>query len=338
VSEEAKVKQAQFVQQLATRNLYAWFEIPRNADDDTIRAAAEAMRQKLKSTPMTQAKRATERMFCDQGEKALLLPHIRRQYDNFLEGERTVKPKALPTDKAIAERDARLEKARERVQHYDKDDIVMAAGSVSMLALPTAQAELEQERDTALDVRGEDALDLARQARVEGAHMRALALAEHAHLMAPSAGTLRTLAAAKRDVGDLAESEALLRQSVDELPGLIENVPGWIALAATLLAEGKLDEADAIGEKVVQDDEEDPYGWRILALVAAARPDHLRAGEAWERTARLGLDVPGALMGLQELRKDCLARKDQVGVMDAEARIARLRPRDDVKGAPRSAH
>lgn len=335
MSEDAKAQRSRFIQQLATRNLYAWFEIPRTADDDTIRAAAETMRRKLKSTPMQQAKRATERMFCDQGEKALLSPQIRREYDTFLEGEVRETPKALPTTKAVAERDARLEAARARVQHYDKDDIMMAAGSVTMLALPEVQAELERERDAALDVRGEDALGLARQARVEGAHLRGLALAEHAHAMVPSSGTLRTLGAAHRDTGNFAESEALLRTCVENQPSLIENVPGWIALAATLLAAGKLDEADAIGEKVVQDDEEDPYGWRILALVAAARPDHLRAGEAWERTARLGLDLPGALSGLQELRKDCLARKDQVGVMDAEARIARLRPRDGVKDGDR---
>lgn len=335
MSDDAKAQRAQFLQQLATRNLYAWFEIPRTADAETVRAAAERMRQKLKSTPMPQAKRATERMFCDQGEKALLHPNIRREYDTFLEGERSTTPKALPTTKAVAERDARLKAARDRVQHYDKDDILMAPGSVAMLALASAQAELEQERDAALDVRGEDALPAARQARVEGAHLRALALAEHAHAMVPSAGTLRTLGAAHRDVGNLAESEVLLRTCVNELPSLLDNVPGWIALAATLLAQGKLDEADAIAEKVVQEDDEDPYGWRVLALVAAARPDHLRAGEAWERTARLGLDVPGALMGLQTLRKDCLARRDQVGVMDAEARIARLRPRDGVRGEAR---
>jgi len=39
----------------------------------------------------------------------------------------------------------------------------------------------------------------------------------------------------------------------------------------------------------------------------------------------LGLDVPGALAGLQVLRKDCLARNDQLGAADIDDRIARIR-------------
>ena len=40
---------------------------------------------------------------------------------------------------------------------------------------------------------------------------------------------------------------------------------------------------------------------------------------------QLGLDVPGALAGLQVLRKDGLARNDQLGAANIDDRIARIR-------------
>ncbi|MBJ7457292.1 MAG: hypothetical protein JHC74_14655 [Thermoleophilia bacterium] len=77
--------------------------------------------------------------------------------------------------------------------------------------------------------------------------------------------------------------------------------------------------------KIIEDDEDDPYGWRALAFILTDRGEALRAGDAWERSASLGLDVPGVLAGLQVLRKDCLARNDQLGAANIEDRIARIR-------------
>lgn len=331
MADDPKERRAQFLRQLATRDLYAWFGIPRTAGAEEISAAAERMRERLKTTPMPQAKRANERAFCDQGEKALLRPDIRKQYDALLGGSQRRRPVEVgdPAARRAAQaREERLAAARRMVQHYDRDDVLMTPGVAVTLATPHFQAQLEEERAAAgRHTDADHALRAARAARTEADPIRAIALAERAHELAPSAGTLRTLGAAYRDAGDLDRSTTLLRECVRILPGLRENAPGWAALAATLTAAGVLDEADAAALRLVRDDEEDPYGWRALAIVSAARGDVARAAESWERTARLGLDVPGALQGLQDLRRDCLARGDRTTAVDLEGRIARLRPR-----------
>jgi tetratricopeptide (TPR) repeat protein len=320
-------RRAQFLRELASRDLYAWFGIAPDAGADEIRAGAERKRRELASTPMPQKRRAVEKAFCDQGEKALLRPDVRREYDALLRGSRGggARPQTSAA-RAVAEREERLRAARERIQRFGDDDARMAPGSATMLAAPDARERLQAERAAAETIGdAAAALAAARQARVEGAALRALALAERAHALAPGPGTLITLGGARRDVGDLAGSEAALRESLRLLPGTRENSPGWAALGATLRARGDLDGAEDAAARLIEEDEEEPHGWRVMALAASDRGDTLRAGDAWERSARLGLDVPGALAGLEVLRRDCLARNDSLGAADIESRIARIR-------------
>lgn len=328
VAEDPQARRAQFLRQLATRDLYAWFGISRSASDDEIREAAERMRVTLKGTPMPQAKRANERAFCDQGEKALLRPDIRRDYDALLEPRRQVVSADTSARRAADEREGRLRAARDRVQHYQQDDSHMTPGPVMSLAADTTRTELADARAAAAAIGdAAAALEAARAARVEGASIRALGLAERAHDLAPTAGTLRTLGAAHRDLGNVAEAVALHRRGVEELPTLRDNSPGWAALCASLLAAGELAEAEKIALELVNDDDEEPHGWRLLALVSAAQANTVRSAEAFERSARLGLDLAGTLAGLQSLRKESLARGDRSAAADLESRIARLRPR-----------
>jgi hypothetical protein len=328
VDEDLKAKRTQFLRQLATRDLYAWFGIARTASDDEIREAAERMRAGLKSSPMPQAKRANERAFCDQGEKALLRPDIRREYDALLDPRRPTVAADTSTRRVADEREARLKAARDRVQHYERDDGHMAPGLTVSLAAAGTRAELEQERAAAARITDAGAaLTAARAARAEGAPLRALGLAERAHALAPTPGTLRTLGAAHRDLGDVTEAVAFHRRGVLELATFRDNTPGWAALCASLLAAGQLAEAEKIALDLVNDDDEEPHGWRLLALVSAAQASTARAAEAFERSARLGFDPEGALAGLQSLRKESLARGDRAAVADLESRIGRLRPR-----------
>lgn len=328
MSEDPKARRAAFLRQLATRDLYAWFGIPRTASDDEIREAAERMRVALKGTPMPQAKRANERAFCDQGEKALLRPDIRRDYDALLEPLRRTIAADASARRVADEREGRLRAARERVQRYERDDGLMARGLTVSLAADVTRAELENERAASARIHdAAAALKAARTARTEGAPLRALALAERAHELVPTAGTLRTLGAAHRDLGNAAEAVALHRRGVDELPTFRDNAPGWAALCASLLAAGELAEAEKIALELVNDDDEEPHGWRLLALVSAANVETTRSAEAFERSAKLGFDLPGALAGLQSLRKESLARGDRAAVIDLETRMTRLRPR-----------
>jgi tetratricopeptide (TPR) repeat protein len=317
-------RRARFLRELAARDLYEWFGIPPDAGDDAIREAAERKRRELASTPMPQRTRTIERAYCDQGEKALLRPAVRREYDALLRSSRT--PRATSQSRAAAEREERLRAARERIERYGDDDARMAPGQATLLAAPDARARLEAERARAAAVSDPaEALRAARQARVEGAALRALALAERAHALAPTPRALTTLAGARRDTGDLAGSETAAREGLRLLPGTRENAPGWAALGATLRARGELDAAADAASRLIEEDEEDPHGWRVMALVDSDRGETLRAGEAWERSARLGLDVPGALAGLEVLRRDSLARNDSLGAADIESRIARIR-------------
>lgn len=325
---DLKARRAEFLRQLATRDLYEWFGISRAASDDEIREAAERVRVKLKGTPMPQAKRASERAFCDQGEKALLRPDIRRDYDALLEPRRQTVSADTSARRVADERHARLKAARDRVQHYERDDGHMLPGLTVSLAAAATRTELADERAAAARITdAAAALTAARVARAEGAPLRALGLAERAHELAPTAGTLRTLGAAHRDLGAVSEAVAFHRRGVEELPTLRDNSPGWAALCASLLAAGELAEAERIALNLVNDDDEEPHGWRLLALVSAAQADTARAAEAFERSARLGLDTAGALDGLQSLRKESLARGDRTAAADLESRIARLRSR-----------
>ena len=88
-----------------------------------------------------------------------------------------------------------------------------------------------------------------------------------------------------------------------------------------------LAEAEQIALELVNHDDEEPHGWRLLARVSAGSGDVPRAAEAFEHSARLGLDPSGALSGLQALRNDTLARGDRATAVDLEDRIARLRSR-----------
>lgn len=317
-------RRARFLRELAARDLYEWFGIATDAGDDDVREAAERKRRELASTPMPQRTRTIERAYADQGEKALLRPEVRREYDALLRSSRT--PHSTSQTRAVAEREERLRVARERVERYGADDARMAPGSATMLAAPDARAQLEAERAAAASIPDPDqALREARRARVEGAALRALALAERAHALAVSPGALTTLAGARRDVGDLAGSESAVRESLRLLSSVRENAPGFTALGATLRARGDLDAAADVATRLIEEDEEDPHGWRVLALVASDRGETLRAGDAWERSARMGLDVPGALAGLEVLRRDSLARNDSLGAADIESRIGRIR-------------
>lgn len=324
--DDARARRARFLKELAARDLYAWFGIPRDAGPDAIRAAAEAKRSELSRTPMPQHTRAIERAFCDQGEKALLRPDVRREYDALLGGAGAPARTLTSAQRAAAEREERLRIARERVEHYGDDDARMAPGPAMFLTSAEAKAELQAERSAAAAVPDAAAARAAaRRARVEGAPIRALALAERAHALKATAGSLTTLGAARRDVGDLAGSETALRESVALLGTVRENAPGWIALSATLRARGDLDGAEQAAMRVIEEDEDDPYGWRALAMVLTDRGETIRAGDAWERSAGQGLDVPGVLAGLQVLRKDALARNDQLGAANIEDRVARIR-------------
>lgn len=324
--DDARKRRERFLRELASRDLYAWFGIPRDAGADQIRAAAERKRAEISHTPMPQHTRSIEKAFCDQGEKALLRPDVRREYDALLGGGTANARPASSQSRAVAEREERLRVARERIQHYDDDDTRMTAGPAMYFSSAEAQAELETERGVAATITDAGkALRAARRARVEGAATRGLALAERAHALRPFAGSLNTLGGARRDVGDIAGSETVLRESVALLPTVRENAPGWISLSATLRARGDLDGAEQAAMKIIENDEDDAYGWRALAFVLTDRGEAIRAGDAWERSAGLGLDVPGALAGLQVLRKDCLARNDQLGAANIDDRIARIR-------------
>ena len=323
--EDARSRRARFLKELAARDLYAWFGIPADAGDDAIRAAAEAKRRELAGTPMPQNKRSLEKAFCDQGEKALLRPDIRREYDGLLHASREPSRQAAVA-RNVAEREARLREARDRIEHFGDDDSRMAAEVAMFLASDEAQAALAAaHREAAAVSDPAVALATARRARVEGAAVRALAFAERAHALRVTAGSLTTLGAARRDVGDLAGSEAALRESVGLLSTVRENAPGWIALSATLRARGDLEGAEQAALRVIEEDEENAYAWRALAMVFSDRGETVRAGDAWERTAGFGLDVPGALAGLQVLRKDALARNDLLGAANIEDRVARIR-------------
>ncbi|WP_217924231.1 tetratricopeptide repeat protein [Miltoncostaea oceani] len=325
--DDARARRARFLKELAARDLYAWFGIPPDADDDAIRAAAEAKRSQLAHTPMPQHNRSIERAYCDQGEKALLRPAVRREYDALLAAR--IAPAAGPrtsAERGVAEREERLRIARERVEHHTADDARMAPGDAMFLGSEDVEVELAGERRAAAKRTDfAETLAEARAARVQGAPLRALALAEKAKSLRTTAGSLNTLGGARRDVGDLAGSETALRESVAMLPSVRENAPGWIALSATLRARGDLDGAEQAAMKVIEEDEDDPHGWHALAFVLTDRGETIRAGDAWERMAKLGLDVPGVLAGLQVLRKDSLARNDQLGAANIDDRIARIR-------------
>jgi predicted Zn-dependent protease len=324
--DDPRARRARFLRELAARDLYAWFGIPPDADAPAIRDAAERKRRELAGTPMPQNRRAIEKAFCDQGEKALLRPDVRAEYDALLASARAPRRARTSADRVVAEREARLQAARERIEHHSDDDARMAPGAAMFLGEPAVEAELAAERRAAAALTDfGSALAAARRARVEGAAVRALALAERARSLRETAGSLTTLGAARRDVGDLAGSEEALRRSVAALSTVRENAPGWIALSATLRARGDLDGAEQAAMRVIEEDDENPHGWHALAMVLSDRGETIRAGDAWERMASLGLDVPAALAGLQVLRKDSLARNDLLGAANIEDRIARIR-------------
>jgi hypothetical protein len=328
-ADDRRLRRAQFLNQLAARDLYAWLGIASDAPAEAVRAAAERKRRELSGTPMTQAKRATERAYVDQGEKVLLRPEVRAEYDELLRRRRAPAPGLTGgAARERAEREARLTAARERVQRYGPDDAHMEAGSAMAFDADAAQEELAAERRAAARLtNAAEVLAAARAARAQGAAARGLALAERAHALAPSPATLTTLGSARRDVGDLAGSEEALRASVRELPRLSDNARGAAALAATLRARGAFREAVDLAEALIEEDEEDAYGWRVLALAAADAGDADRAAEAWERSVQAGLDAPTALAGLQRLRKDHLARNDRAGATEVELRMSRMRGR-----------
>lgn len=327
--QDPAVKRAQFIRQLATRDLYLWFGVPRDATADQIREGAERRRRTISTTPMTQHQRSIERAFCDQGEKALLRADVRREYDALLNkgsAKAGSTGAAAAQQKAIQEREARLRAARERIQHYGADDLRMNAGSATLLATDDAQEELAAQYREAAGVKdAAQALATAREARARGQLLRGLAFAERAHKLAVNPATLKTLGAALRDTGDLAGSEQALRASVAQLDTIRENAPAFTALAATLRARGELAAAEALARRIVGEEDEDAHGWRILALIAGQQEDINTALKAWEKTADLGLDVPGVLAALDALRKDRLARGDNYSAAEIEIRIARLR-------------
>lgn len=324
--DDPRARRARFLKELAARDLYAWFGIPADADADAVRAAAERKRRELAGTPMPQNKRAIEKAFCDQGEKALLRPDVRREYDALLSAARNPRRAVTSAERGVAEREARLQAARDRIEHHSDDDARMAPGAAMFLGDEDVEVQLAAERRAASTLTDfASTLAAARQARVEGAAVRALALAERARSLRETAGSLTTLGAARRDVGDLAGSEEVLRRSVAMLSTVRENAPGWIALSATLRARGDLDGAEQAAMRVIEEDDEDPHGWHALAMVLTDRGETIRAGDAWERMAGFGLDVPAALAGLQVLRKDSLARNDLLGAANIEDRVARIR-------------
>ena len=281
---------------------------------------------------MPQNKRSMERAFCDQGEKALLRPDVRREYDSLL---KAAPPWATGAERTaarnVAEREARLEAARERIQHYGDDDARMAPGAaISCSRGRRPHAELQAERSAAAAIdSAEQALRAARQARVEGplpAGPRPRRARPRAAPRRRAPSTMLGRRAPRR--GRPAGSETALRESLRLLPTARENAPGWIALSGHPARPRRPGGGRAQAAlRVIEEDDEDAYGWRALAMALADQGEALRAGDAWERSARLGLDVPGALAGLQVLRKDSLARGERLPAADVEARISRLRER-----------
>ena len=314
-------RRARFLRELAARDLYEWFGIPPDAGDDAVREAAERKRRELASTPMPQRTRAVERAYCDQGEKALLRPAVRREYDALLRSSRV--PSATSQSRAVAEREERLRAARERIERYGDDD-AHGAGGGDAAGGPDARARLEAERAQAAAVSDPaEALAAARRARVEGAALRALAQAERAHALSPTPRALTTLAGARRDTGDLAGSEAAAREGLRLLPGTRENAPGWAALGATLRARGELDAAADAASRLIEEDEEDPHGWRVMALVdsgprrdAAGRRGLGALGAARPRRARCARRPRGAAPG--QPRPQRLARRRRHRESDRE--------------------
>ena len=142
MAEDAKARRARFLRELAQRDLYAWFGIPPDAGDDAIRDAAERKRRELAGTPMPQSRRAIEKAFCDQGEKALLRPDVRREYDALLRASRDPRRAQEAVSRNVAEREERLRIARERIEHFGDDDARMAPGAAMAMTSDEAQEAL----------------------------------------------------------------------------------------------------------------------------------------------------------------------------------------------------
>jgi hypothetical protein len=105
VAEDARSRRTRFLRELAQRDLYAWFGIPPDAGADAIREAAARKRRELAGTPMPQNRRAIEKAFCDQGEKALLRPDIRAEYDALLRASREPRRAQQAVSRSVAERE-----------------------------------------------------------------------------------------------------------------------------------------------------------------------------------------------------------------------------------------
>ena len=203
-------RRARFLRELAARDLYEWFGIPPDAGDDAVREAAERKRRELASTPMPQRTRAVERAYCDQGEKALLRPAVRRSTTPSC-GPRASRAPRRRAGPSRSRRSAcgRLASASSatamttRVWRRGGD----AAGGPRRPRTPGGRAGAGRGRGpSGRGTRGG-------APRVEGAALRALAQAERAHALSPTPRALTTLAGARRDTGDLAGSEAAAREA-----------------------------------------------------------------------------------------------------------------------------
>ena len=215
---------------------------------------------------MPQNNRSMERAFCDQGEKALLRPEIRREYDALLKASR--RPGRTSAERGVAEREARLREARERVEHHSADDARMAPGDAMFLAIGGGRGRARR-RATAPPRPGPTPRDASRRPRAPASRAPPSAGSPSPSRPAPCAPRrgLNTLGGARRDVGDLAGSEAALRESVALLPTVRENAPGWIALVGHAPRPRRPRRRRAGRAEVIEEDEEDAYGWRALAFV-----------------------------------------------------------------------
>ena len=136
-----------------------------------------------------------------------------------------------------------------------------------------------------------EALAAARRARAWRAALRALAQAERAHALSPTPRALTTRGRAPRHRRPRGQRGRRARAA--PAPGHPENAPGWAALGATLRARGELDAAADAASRLIEEDEEDPHGWRVMALVVGPRRDAAGSGR------------PGALGAARPRRARC---------------------------------
>ena len=214
-------RRARFLRELAARDLYEWFGIPPDAGDDAVREAAERKRRELASTPMPQRTRAVERAYCDQGEKALLRPAVRREYDALLRSSRVPSATSQSRPSRSGSACGRLASASSATAMTTR----MAPGAATLLAAPTPAHAWRPSgrRPRPCPIRPRHSRRRAARAwRARPASTGTGRARPRAVAHAPGAHDAR---GARRDTGDLAGSEAAAREGLRLLPGTRRTPP-----------------------------------------------------------------------------------------------------------------